>query len=209
MPRKRNSGRGITYSGQKTTHKTDGLSGFPAVDIFAKPGTPFLAPESGKVVRLSGRGGTKGQVFGWSVYFKGDSGRVYFITHLNSKRAPIGSYRAGAVLGTVSPWSGGATHAHVGVHGGGPVQYGQAPHPAQPEAQAEILNEASIPGMSPSLQPPPNAPPIPTAPMPALPGSGAGRGATDLAAMWRMIAQQPLASPESQRWAQLMGDEGV
>lgn len=106
---------GLTYSGQKLTHDTDGLPGYPAVDLFAKPGTPFLAPEDGRVVRLSGRGGTSGNVYGWSVYFLGKSGRKYFITHLNKQRAR-GRLAAGDVIGTVSPWDGGATHAHVGIH---------------------------------------------------------------------------------------------
>lgn len=106
---------GITYSGQKLTHETSGLGGYPAVDLFANPGTPFKAPEPGKVVRHSGRGGTKGGYYGYSVYFQGDSGRKYYIQHLNRQRAPRGRYKQGAVLGTVSPWDGGAPHAHVGV----------------------------------------------------------------------------------------------
>lgn len=107
---------GITYHGQKLTHPTDGLPGYPAVDVFAPAGTPFLAPEDGKVIRLSGRGGTSGNVFGWSVYFKGISGRTYFITHLNKNRAR-GSVKAGQPLGTVSPWQSGDSHAHVGIKG--------------------------------------------------------------------------------------------
>lgn len=107
-------GAGITYAGQKLTHDTDGLAGYPAVDIFAKPGTPFLAPENGRIIRHSGRGGTKGNVYGWSVYFLGNSGRRYYITHLGS-RAPKGRYKAGEPIGTVSPWESGDPHAHVGI----------------------------------------------------------------------------------------------
>lgn len=109
---------GITFSGQKLTHDTDGLPGFPAVDLFGDPGTPFTAPEDGQVIRRSGRGGTKGQTYGWSVYFKGKSGRVYYIQHLNKDRAKIGRYKQGDRLGTISPWEGGSPHAHVGVKGG-------------------------------------------------------------------------------------------
>lgn len=108
---------GITYAGQKFTHPTSGLGGYPAVDLFAKPGTPFLAPESGRVVRHSGTGGTKGGTYGWSVYFQGDSGKKYYVQHLNKNRAPKGRVRKGQPLGTVSAWDGGASHAHVGVRG--------------------------------------------------------------------------------------------
>jgi murein DD-endopeptidase MepM/ murein hydrolase activator NlpD len=107
---------GFTYRGEKLTHDTDGLPGYPAIDMFAKPGTPFLAPENGRIIRLSGRGGTSGNVYGWSVYFQGESGRRYFITHLNKQRAPRGArLKAGQPIGTVSAWSGGDPHAHVGI----------------------------------------------------------------------------------------------
>lgn len=109
-------GPGITYKGQRLTHDTDGLPGYPAVDLFAKPGTPFKAPEDGKIVRISGHPGTtSGNVFGQSVYFQGRSGTTYFITHLGTV-APRGVYRRGQALGTVSRWDSGSPHAHVGVH---------------------------------------------------------------------------------------------
>jgi hypothetical protein len=111
-----NTRGGITYSGQKFTHDTDGLPGYPAVDIFAKPGTPFLAPEDGRIIRHSGRGGTSGNVYGRSIYFRGKSGRTYFITHLTNV-APKGSYRKDQRIGAVSPWDSGDEHAHVGVKG--------------------------------------------------------------------------------------------
>lgn len=111
------SGPGITYSGEKFTHQTSGLAGYPAIDQFAKPGTSFNAPEDGTIIRHSGRGGTSGQVYGYSVYFKGKSGKTYFITHLGPNRAPVGSrLKRGQRIGRVSPWSGGSPHAHVGVH---------------------------------------------------------------------------------------------
>lgn len=107
---------GITYSGQPSTHPTDGLPGYPARDIFAPAGTPFLAPEDGEVIRLSGRGGTSGNVYGYSVYFKGKSGKTYYITHLGESRPPVGAkLQKGQELGTVSPWNSGSTHAHVGI----------------------------------------------------------------------------------------------
>jgi hypothetical protein len=116
--------RGIQLgTSQDTTHQTKGLGGYPAKDWFATPGTPVLAPEDGNVVRWSGKGGTSGQVYGWSLYFVGEeSGNTYYITHLAANRAKVGGpYRKGAVLGYVSAWSGGSAHAHVGIHKGSGV----------------------------------------------------------------------------------------
>lgn len=199
--------RGITYTGQSSTHDTSGLPGFPAVDIFAKPGTAFLAPEAGRVIRLSGSGGTSGQIYGYSVYFLGKSGRLYFITHLGQTRAPIGSYKAGAVLGTVSAWSGGSPHAHVGINDSGynpgsgdDSTYSQGAQQQtipnqQPTQQLQVPNSpVSLPGS----EPPPNAPP-----MPGLPGEVPGLPPDDISLEWRKIASQPLASPETRRWAGL------
>ena len=109
----------ITFNGQKLTHETAGLPGYRAVDIFANPGTAFVAPENGKVIRYqSTGGGTSGQVYGYGLYFQGDSGRTYFITHLGPRRARVGSrVRAGQRLGSVSRWDSGSPHAHVGIHG--------------------------------------------------------------------------------------------
>lgn len=105
---------------QDTTHQTRGMGGFPAKDWFATPGTPVLAPEAGVVVRHSGRGGTSGQVYGWSLYFVGTAtGNTYFVTHLAEKRAPVGArLKKGDVLGYISAWAGGAPHAHVGIKKG-------------------------------------------------------------------------------------------
>lgn len=107
--------KGISYEGQKFTHPTSGLPGYPAVDLFGKPGTPFLAPEDGKIIRHSGKGGTRGQVYGYTIYFKGKSGTVYFITHLGKARAPKGSYKRGQKIGSIGAWKDGSPHAHVGV----------------------------------------------------------------------------------------------
>ena len=113
------AGTGITYAGQRLTHQTDGLPGYPAIDLFAPAGTPFDAPENGRVVRLSGRGGVSGNVFGYSVYFQGDSGKTYFITHLapGGRPRPGTRVRRGQPLGRVSRWTSGSSHAHVGIHG--------------------------------------------------------------------------------------------
>jgi murein DD-endopeptidase MepM/ murein hydrolase activator NlpD len=210
MPRSRNSNRrrrGVTYSGQKTTHDTDGLPGYPAIDLFAKPGTPFLAPENGRIVRLSGRGGTSGQVYGYSIYFQGVSGRRYFITHLNKARAPLGSYKAGQVIGTISAWSGGATHAHVGMNDdrlkAQPAYGGFSTEVSTGQKQPEPAAEPQTMVSPPTGEPPPNAPPINVPPMPELPGSTPQFAPRDPSEAWKLIAAQSLASPEAQRWARL------
>lgn len=123
---------------QKTTHQTSGLGGFPAQDWFGKPGTAILAPENGRIVRHSGSGGTSGQVYGWSLYFDGaQTGNLYYITHL-AWRAPLGAYKRGDVIGTISAWSGGAPHAHVGIkYGGGKSFTPVIPRePSRPSAAA-------------------------------------------------------------------------
>jgi hypothetical protein len=210
---KRSTRGGITYSGQESTHDTDGLPGYPAVDLFASPGTPFLAPESGRIVRLSGHPGTtSGSIYGQSVYFKGRSGTMYFITHLGSV-SPLGAYKKGAQLGTVSAWDSGSPHAHVGVNtSGGTATYGDTRSGAVSGTSGTSAtgtpNQAQIPQYdSPSLAQgyaPPNDPGIPQPPMPSLPGSVEVMP-SDPSAAWRMIAAQPLSSPEAQRWALLMG----
>ncbi len=127
----RTSGSGVQLPTQhRKTHDTAGLSGYPAVDYFGSPGTPVLAPEDGRVYRHSGRGGTSGQIYGVSLYFAGSgTGNDYFITHL-AKVAPIGSYKKGAVIGTIGAWTGGAPHAHVGIRGsGGRTSYTPPPPP--------------------------------------------------------------------------------
>lgn len=201
---RRKARTGITYRGQRTTHQTKNLPGFPAVDIFAKPGTAFLAPENGRVVRLSGSGGTSGQTYGYSVYFVGVSGRVYYIQHLNYARAKIGSYQQGDVLGTVSPWTGGSPHAHVGINDSG-YNPGSGDTSAAPTGGTEMPqmptpNAPELPQAAASLGPP-GAPPPNSPPMPGLPGETPGLPTDDISEQWRRLAQQPLASPETRRWA--------
>lgn len=106
-------------------HPTGGLSGYPALDIGAAPGSPVLAPESGTVQRLSGHDPAlgvvepKAGVFGWTEYFHGDSGRDYYLTHLGS-RLPAGTHvGAGQWLGSVGDfpdWRA-PDHLHIGIAG--------------------------------------------------------------------------------------------
>ncbi len=83
------------------THETAGLPGYPAVDVFAKPGTVVLAPADGQVSKLSGHdpgeGGVPGGAYGWSIYLG-----PYFLTHLGSRTVTVGQQvRRGDRIGTV------------------------------------------------------------------------------------------------------------
>lgn len=106
----------------QTTHQTAGLAGYPARDIFAKPGTPVRAPVSGTVVKLSGHAPSAGAVqgqggpFGLSTYIKGPNG-TYFMTHFGSRNVRVGQkVRKGQVIGTVGDYPGGTPdHIHEGL----------------------------------------------------------------------------------------------
>jgi murein DD-endopeptidase MepM/ murein hydrolase activator NlpD len=121
--------RGSPVPGQRpvpATHQTAGLPGFPAVDYFAKAGTPCVSPVTGKVVKLSGHdpangptGGVHGP-FGWSVYIEG-GGKTYFLTHMGSRTVNVGDeVKQGERIGTVGNYAkwGGVDHIHCGVHTG-------------------------------------------------------------------------------------------
>lgn len=104
------------------THETAGLPGFPAMDAFAEPNTPVLAPEDGVVDRLSGRdpklGGTPGGPYGWSIYLRSPSGQHY-MTHFATRDVTVGQQiTQGESIGTVcdSALSGkpGTSHIHHG-----------------------------------------------------------------------------------------------
>lgn len=112
------------------THQTDGLPGFPAIDVFAKGGLPVLAPATGRIVKLSGRAPTPttkpGGPYGWSIYLTARDGGTYFLTHFGT-RAPIckvgNCVGRGEVIGSVADYAkatGGVTpgHIHEGFHKG-------------------------------------------------------------------------------------------
>ncbi len=82
------------------THVTDGLDWNngqrTATDIMAHAGTPVGAPEDGVVVRHGGAQGGK------ALYFKGNSGTMYWLGHIENP-APVGTQaRKGAVICTIS-----------------------------------------------------------------------------------------------------------
>lgn len=123
-----NTFAGSPVPGQRpvpATHQTAGLAGFPAVDYFAKAGTPCVSPVTGKVTRLSGHDPKNGPTngphgpFGWSVYIEG-GGKTYFLTHMGSRTVRVGqSVRQGEQIGTVGNYVrwGGTDHIHQGVKG--------------------------------------------------------------------------------------------
>jgi murein DD-endopeptidase MepM/ murein hydrolase activator NlpD len=96
----------------KVTHQTSGLAGFPATDIFAKAGSPILAPEDGRVVSIRPFNSNP-DFFGMAIYYLGVSGATYYIKHIYDP-SPIGSYRRGDVLGKVAQGTTGGPHVHFG-----------------------------------------------------------------------------------------------
>ena len=104
------------------THETAGLPGFPAVDVFANPGTTVLAPEGGVVDRLSGHdpqeGGQPGGAYGFTIFIQAASGR-YFLTHFGSRHVTLGQrVTRGEAIGTVCDsavsHNPGTSHIHEG-----------------------------------------------------------------------------------------------
>lgn len=111
------------------THQTGGLQGFPAVDVFAKGGTPVACEFAGTVVKLSGHPPTAvtnpGGPYGWSIYIRCSNG-TYYLTHFGSRAAglAVGSkVRRGQVIGRVADYAKAThgvtpSHIHEGFHAG-------------------------------------------------------------------------------------------
>ena len=101
------------------THQTGGLSGYPAVDVFADAGTIALSPADGTVTRTSGRkpGATAkpGGPYGYSVYVG-----PYFLTHFGSLHVGTGDVvKVGQTLGTIADYTKATkgitpSHIHIG-----------------------------------------------------------------------------------------------
>lgn len=113
------------------THQTGGLPGYPAVDLFAVPGTPCVLDEDVTVTRVSGHDPKEyppqgvGGPWGLSCYAKGhETGNVYFLTHF-SKVARPGPLPKGETVGVIGDYPGlAADHVHVGIHqGDSPAAY--------------------------------------------------------------------------------------
>jgi murein DD-endopeptidase MepM/ murein hydrolase activator NlpD len=117
------------FTHQGGRHNTDGLAGYPAIDFFAAPGSPVIAPESGRIERFSGHDPAEGPPLGvggplgWSIYLRGNSGTTYFMTHLGTRTVKVGQVVGEAdKIGTVADYDKyagkGFSHCHCGVHGG-------------------------------------------------------------------------------------------
>jgi hypothetical protein len=133
------------FTHQGGVHDTAGLPGYPAIDFFAAPGSPVVAPEGGTIERFSGHDPSEGPPLGvggplgWTIYLLGDSGTTYFMTHLGKRTVHIGQQVAeGQQIGTVADYDKyagkGFSHCHTGVHGGSTTieMLGNAPPAAKP-----------------------------------------------------------------------------
>lgn len=105
----------ITSHGWKGTHITDGLDwnhgAKTAGDIMAKAGSEVGAPEDGTIIR---HGSAQG---GSSIYFKGKSGKTYWLGHIDGA-LPVGTIvRADQPIAVVSS-DHPRPHVHIDVLGG-------------------------------------------------------------------------------------------
>ncbi len=102
------------------THQTGGLPGFPAIDVFAKPGTLVFPPEGGDLVyRHFIPWNEQARVGGWTVYLQGKSGNTYFITHMASMRTRPRIqlwHQLGRLAEVPEEWW--PSHVHLGKHKG-------------------------------------------------------------------------------------------
>jgi hypothetical protein len=111
----------------RSDHPTSGLPGYPAKDFFAAPETTVGAPENGVVTRFSGKspslGGRPGGAYGYAMFMRGDSGAMYFMTHLSSRSVFIGQrVKKGQVVGRVcdarvARMARSSSHVHMGKRG--------------------------------------------------------------------------------------------
>lgn len=107
------------------THQTEGLDGYPAIDVFAPARATVGAPTAGKVTRLSGHdpadGGVPGGAYGWSIYLTCPHS-VYYLTHLGSRTVTLGQdVKRGDIIGTVcdsavAHMASNLSHVHEGKH---------------------------------------------------------------------------------------------
>ena len=94
----------------------DGNHYHGAKDWFGPAGTPVRAPVSGTIIQKKLSTGHSGQVFGGVVKIQGGDGKVWVFRHVEP--APVEEGRPvvrAQIIGTISAWDGGATHAHIEV----------------------------------------------------------------------------------------------
>ncbi len=107
------------------THQTAGLAGYPAVDVFAAPGTVAEAGFYGRVIRVSGRAlsasDRPGGPYGYSLYVHNRvNGWTRYATHLSLLLVGVGAFVwPGRSLGVIAlPPVGsppGSGHVHLGL----------------------------------------------------------------------------------------------
>ncbi len=100
------------------THDTGGLPGFPAIDMFAEPGTRVLAPEDGELERSHFlEWSLAKRVGGWTTYLVAPHA-VYFLTHFGEVLPSGSRVRQGQDIGSVGvvPHSWWNSHVHEGKH---------------------------------------------------------------------------------------------
>lgn len=103
----------------KPTHDTAGLPDFPAIDVFAKPGTLVMPPEGGIIVNKHFIPWNKTKrVGGWTFYLQ-TKDATYFLTHFANCRRN-GRVRRYMSVGRVAEvpnhwWE---PHIHEGKHAG-------------------------------------------------------------------------------------------
>jgi murein DD-endopeptidase MepM/ murein hydrolase activator NlpD len=100
------------------THDTSGLNGYPAIDMFASPGTRVLAPEDGELDRSHFLAWSLAKrVGGWTTYLAAPSA-VYFLTHLGEVLPSGSRVRRGQDIGSVGvvPHDWWPSHIHEGKH---------------------------------------------------------------------------------------------
>lgn len=100
-------------------HETAGLPGFPANDLFTKPGTQVIVPADCTLVwpHLIDWS-AKNRVGGWTCYLRYAT-KTAFVTHMGMVNV-AGRYAKGDAIGTVAAVPGGwwAPHIHYGLHQG-------------------------------------------------------------------------------------------
>lgn len=90
----------------------------PAIDVYAKAGTPIVSPVAGKVISTK-----TGDIGGYTVRVKGDDGNTYYFAHMRSQAVVETGQRitAGAHLGfvgTSGSAKGTTPHLHLGIKRG-------------------------------------------------------------------------------------------
>lgn len=103
-----------------------------AHDWFAPANTAVASPVNGTIFRVKpdpnpGKRAS-GQVFGGSVYIRGDDGKVWVFRHVAVPERSVGvgqRVRAGQKIGGVKDWGGGS-HAHIELYRPGPYEYSPA-----------------------------------------------------------------------------------